>query len=152
MPISEELKIHDSMGLLLPTFARRVRAVCSELTNQGFDPMVFETFRTRERADILMRQGKSNGADRSFHCLSAAADIISASKHWDHPEFFKALGEIAQDCGLVWGGTFKRRDLCHVQAISDRNYNALKSLPTQQRDAYINVIMSANERKPASRG
>lgn len=34
---------------------------------------------------------------------------------WQSEARYEAMGEIAKRLGLVWGGDWKRRDLCHVE-------------------------------------
>lgn len=34
---------------------------------------------------------------------------------WTSESRYEAMGEIAKRLGLVWGGDWKRRDLCHVE-------------------------------------
>ena len=55
------------------------------------------------------------GAEIGFR--GAAADIVSASKLWSDPAFFRALGEEADRLGLYWGGHWKKPDSPHVQAL-----------------------------------
>lgn len=100
---------------LLPAFAQRLRAVFAALAARGFDPYLHEGLRSRARAESLASDG--SGIKDSMHVYGAAADVISASRHWDWPEFFSALGEESERLGLTWGGRFSRKDLDHVQAI-----------------------------------
>lgn len=34
---------------------------------------------------------------------------------WDDIARYEAMGELAKEIGLVWGGDWKNRDLCHVE-------------------------------------
>ena len=69
----------DDLALLLPSFRQRVGIVLERLRARGLDPLVFETFRTAERAEQLMARGSSKNGALSMHCYGAAVDIISAS-------------------------------------------------------------------------
>lgn len=94
---------------------------------RGFDAVVFESYRSPERAAWLYGFGRkyddgrgvvTNAADNThtWHAYYLAADIISASKEWDAPEaFWEALGECAKAEGLVWGGDWHMQDKPHVQ-------------------------------------
>lgn len=100
---------------LLPAFAQRLRAVFAALVARGYDPYLHEGLRSRARAESLASDG--SGIKDSMHIYGAAADVISASRHWEWPEFFAALGEESERLGLTWGGRFARKDLDHVQAV-----------------------------------
>lgn len=133
-------------ALLLPSFRPRVEAVIAALRAEGFNPKLFETYRSPPRALWLMSTGKSKNGIESMHCLGAAADIVDAVRLWDHPEFFKALGRIGQSYGLTWGGDWDSNPLTpedffdapHLQAVPVRNQNALRARKTPEaRDRYI---------------
>lgn len=100
---------------LLPAFAQRLRAVFAALVARGFDPYLHEGLRSRQRAESLAADG--SGIRDSMHIYGAAADVISASRHWEWPEFFAALGAESERAGLTWGGRFGGKDLDHVQAV-----------------------------------
>lgn len=115
---------------LLPSFAarlellfRRLRARKHPRTGLYFDPMLHEGRRERARAEGLAVEGV--GSKNSLHIYGAAADIISKSKGWSDPAFFKALGEEARAVGLFWGGDWDgdgvrepgEDDQPHVQAV-----------------------------------
>lgn len=70
---------------------------------QGFDPKQFETLRTKERQQFLFSIGRTRQKNRrpvtyidgitrtSMHQRGKACDIISKSRWWDWPAFYKAL-------------------------------------------------------------
>lgn len=105
----------DDITLLVPAFRERVQAVLDQLTARGFTPVLRDGMRTRAEAAANARRGV--GIADSMHCYGVAADVICAELGWQHPEFFAALGEVAEDAGLVWGGRWKRRDLPHLQGV-----------------------------------
>jgi hypothetical protein len=115
---------------LLPSFAARLEVLFQRLrarrhprTGFPFDPLLHEGRRERARAEGLAVEGV--GSKNSLHIYGAAADIISKSKGWNDPEFFKALGEEARAVGLFWGGDWDddgvrepgEDDQPHVQAV-----------------------------------
>jgi len=116
----------DDINLLLPAFRLKIQRLLNNMTQRGFDPILFDTGRTQKEADIFAAKG--TGIVNSLHLLGAAADIISASKGWNWPLFFNALAEESKNLNLISGSTFKVRidpitkkkkgpDMPHVQAI-----------------------------------
>jgi hypothetical protein len=130
-------------GLLLPSFAARVELLFQRMRKRRFDPVLHEGFRTRARAEMLSRDPdgpgprKAPGIPHSMHIYGAAVDVISASRGYEHPAFFTALGEEAKRLGLTWGGDFGDRP--HVQAIpyTSRAQNGLRAAAVHERDAYV---------------
>lgn len=109
-------RVCRDMDLLVPAFRSRVESVLADMRAQGFDPLVWETWRSRERAALLSARGV--GVVQSMHCYGCAVDIISESKRWGAPrKFWLALGAAAKAHGLTWGGTWRRHDLPHLQAV-----------------------------------
>jgi hypothetical protein len=113
-------RIYD-LNRLDPTFRERVEEVIKRMNERKFDAIVWETFRTRERADMLAATG--TGIRDSMHCYGLAVDIISHNDMWDAPkEFWDALGEEYETMAIVWGGRFKNRglhgDRPHGQAVT----------------------------------
>lgn len=118
------------MGRLLPAFRRRVDRMLVQLRADGYDPLVWETFRTQERQDHLRKRGASK-ARKSMHQLGAAVDVVCGLHLWscrkEGCDFFAQLGRAAKAQGLHWGGDMfpknpvtGRRfiDQPHVQAVS----------------------------------
>lgn len=104
------------MSRLDPTFRKHVETLLVLMIRDGWDPKVHETYRSPARASMLALVGR--GTARSMHCYGVAADIISAKDKWGAPvEFWLALGHHARELGLTWGGTWRKRDLPHVQAV-----------------------------------
>ena len=103
--------------------------------------MLNEGFRSFERAAALAKKAAEEGARasaNSMHCYGAAVDIISASRAWDHPTFFEALGEESKRLGLVWGGDFGDRP--HVQAVpiaAQAGLRKLRGLEVARLDRYV---------------
>lgn len=143
----KEYPRQSALSLLLPSFRVRVEEMLAAMKKRGFEPLVWETLRTPERAEMLSKEGKSKNGARSMHVsadgFSAAVDVICAKRKWEHPEFFKALGEEARKLGLSWGGdwaTFK--DLPHVQAIAVKEQAAFRALKTAlEKDAFVQRVL-----------
>lgn len=122
-----EVPVRRDLGLLAPKFHKAVTWLLLALTERGFDPMVFETFRDNERQRFLYGFGreyddgrgvvtKASTADTTWHGFGLAVDIISRKHQWNAPdEFWNALGEESRKLGLVWGGDWIFKDRPHVQ-------------------------------------
>ncbi len=127
-----EPKRNNSIDLLVPYVAERVKKLIKSMEARGFDPMVYETLRTTERQQWLYGQGRTVGAClrvgvpgkyarpgatvvtktlQSMHLKGKAADIVSRSKLWNYPQFFASLKEEAEKVGLHTLGF----EGCHVE-------------------------------------
>lgn len=110
------MKIVSDLDRLDPVFRERVAEILRRMRLDGHDPKVHETYRSPARAAMLALVGR--GTRKSMHCYGIAADIISESRKWSPPAaFWMALGHHAGELGLTWGGTWRKRDLPHVQAV-----------------------------------
>jgi hypothetical protein len=130
-PPPPEVPASNDMLLVAPVFAAKVFGVVKTMERQGFDPIVFEAFRSDARATYLAGFGRdyddgrgivTNALDakRTWHRYGLAVDIISKTKEWDAPErFWAALADAAKAEGLAWGGTWKFADKPHVQWVCD---------------------------------
>ena len=99
----------------------RVRAILNAMCARGFDPKVYETYRSQERQWYLYGKGRTAAQLKkakvdpkwaqpglakvtytlsSLHRTRKAIDIISKSKHWNWPAFFVALKEEAEKVGM----------------------------------------------------
>ena len=128
----------DDINLLLPSFRNKIEQLLNRMRQRGFDPILFDTFRTQAEADKYAAKGV--GIKGSMHVLRAAADIISASTGWSNPKFFTALGHEANILNLTWGGEFQpdKKDYDHVQAIPVNLEHAFRLLPSDlSRDSFI---------------
>ncbi len=111
---------------LLPSFRQRLGLVFEALRARGFNPLLWEGFRTPQRAAELADAGEYRAKKNSLHILGAAADVVDATKLWNAPPgFFKALGEEAVRHGLTWGGDFGDPD--HVQAVKVKDQAGLRA-------------------------
>lgn len=134
----------DDVDMLIPSVKERVIILTRRLTAMGFDPKVHETYRTRERAQMLARKG--TGIVDSMHLYGVAADIICGDHQWDCArhgcEFFHSVGEQAKRVGLTWGGDWKKRDFPHVQGPPVSKQGAIRKAKDQaERDAICSSSM-----------
>lgn len=121
--------------VLAPKVEQRLMACLDRLTTRGFDPELFETYRSPELQAHYYAQGRTApgpivthvaDAMRGWHFYRLAADVVSRAHGWDSPAFFDALGECAGLSGLDWGGSWHMRDLPHVQ------FGTLKPSPSDR--------------------
>jgi len=130
------MTVDRDLNKLVPAFRERVVALLLRMQARGFDAMVWEAYRSPERAKQLAAKGV--GIALSMHCLGVAVDIVSASKRWKAPAtFWEALGEEAEACGLTWGGRWRRVDLPHVQAVSVGEQAAARRMKPDKLAAFV---------------
>lgn len=139
----------DDIDMLVRPFGERVTTLLCRLVALGHSPLLWETYRSRERAAMLAKKG--TGTVDSMHCYGLAADIICRGHKWDCAKhgcgFFKALEEQAAECGLVSGAKWRMRDLPHVQAIPVSLQAAIRSARSgDEREAI--VIASLGKVRP----
>lgn len=104
------------LDALVPEFRARVELVLADMRAAGHDPLVWETYRTPDRAAYLAGIGR--GVRESMHCYGLAVDVISDGRKWSpHRAFWRDLRRLAVARGLVSGAAFSRVDLPHIQAV-----------------------------------
>lgn len=97
----------------------RVQAECTlaRLRAGGWDPMVYETWRSKRRVAYLYSFGRTRPGRKvtnASNALSAphywgyGVDIVHRTRLWDHPRFFYWLGQHYEACGLAAGAFWKR--------------------------------------------
>lgn len=128
---------------LLPGFARKVEYLFRALRARGYDPLLWEAYRTPERAAQLAEDGP--GIKDSLHIVGGAVDIVNGAQWkagldpWGgSSDFWKAVGEEAERLGLTWGGRFRKVDKTHVQAV-----------PVSMHTAFFNASRAEQERMVA---
>lgn len=121
-----------SLEDLVPDVRAKVEAVIADLKAQGYEPYVYETKRSEERAAHLKTKGVSKLGSKSKHVPGRAADIVDGRKTsagqrvwWGAgsdeadtmaKDFFAALGGAAKRAGLTWGGDWTGfYDPAHVE-------------------------------------
>lgn len=139
-----------SLDELHPAFREKVEQLLTNLEARRAKPLVWETVRSPERAELLRKQGKSKSGNRSMHCHRAAVDIIHRKDFWGNRAFFRVLGEEAEKLGLLWGGNWDEDpdtrdrfyDGPHVQAIPLRLQNEFRALPTEEQNDYLKAYFA----------
>jgi hypothetical protein len=125
----KEPPIDNNPSHLWLPFYQRIQTLFDALTKRGFDPMIFEGYRSQERQDWLYGYGRthhkkskpktwtkeskhSKTTDGGKPCAKAA-DVVSKSKLWASSAFYTALREeVAKISGI---GTLYPQEACHVQ-------------------------------------
>ena len=132
--------ISRDKNLLYPSFAEQLRYFESRLAGAKLPFYLYMGLRTFEDQDELYAQGRTKPGQivtnarggESLHNFGLAADFVLDSQvekpgiQWsweirsdlnaDHRGDWLQMGEIAESCGLEWGGRWKRfPDLPHVQ-------------------------------------
>jgi peptidoglycan L-alanyl-D-glutamate endopeptidase CwlK len=123
---------------LLPRFARKIETLFQRLRARGYQPMLWEGYRTPERAAELEQRG--TGIRLSMHSLGAAVDVVDGStgNPWKaSPGFWRALGEEAEKLGLTWGGRWKSKDMPHVQAIPVSQQTVFRAMTHNERNQIV---------------
>ena len=64
---------------------------------------------------VLSVHTAREGVDYFIECEGKYCTDIKVDTDGDNVEDWKEFGRIAAECGLEWGGTWKKADLCHVQ-------------------------------------
>ena len=111
---------------------KRIRNILNRMRARGFDPQVWETYRTQERQWYLYGKGRTAAQLKkahvdvkyaqpslavvtktleSLHRKRKAADIVSKSRLWNWPEFYVALKQEAEREGMHTLGF----EGCHVE-------------------------------------
>ena len=135
----DELKrgVSRDPPLLLPGFAAKVESLFARMRAQGHDPMLWEGYRSPERAQKLSDKG--TGIKMSMHCLGAAVDIVDEDDMWKAtPEFWDCLGDEAEALGLtVLYRNGRRRDRPHVQAIPVKDQSRFRGMTEAARRDHV---------------
>ena len=100
--------------LLEPITRDLVEGIIAAAEEQGFDLMIFETYRSQERQEQLFLQGATQLRRVGVHHFGLACDIVKSvngEPSWKGD--FSFLGVIGPAHGLVWGGDWGRPDLPH---------------------------------------
>lgn len=134
-------KVDSDMAKLVPSFAARVRELLGRMARKGHSAVVWEAYRSQERAKELAAKGV--GIEDSMHSLGLAVDIVDASLRWNASQkFWEDLHAQALELGLVrvrhrGKDGVLRWDLPHVQAVPERMKAKLAGMTVEQRDDAI---------------
>lgn len=170
---SEFWPVDDKRASLDPDLQDRLDRIEASLVAQGFSPQIWYAWRNLADQDRLVRAGKSktkfsyhNVVDETGAPAARAADYIDSVGKWGvrivrnkegrsvevkdprtfprAKAFFLALGQAAQDEGLVWGGNYRKRGLWAKEGLGwDPGHVQLDSgedLPAWE--SYTRAIMS----------
>ena len=115
--------IIKDINALDPKMKPRAEAFLKKCKELGVNIAITETKRSKERQQYLYAQGRTRPGNivtwtlQSNHILGLAMDIVfvdSNGKYTYNGDWNK-IGPIAEDCGLIWGGTWNVPDKPHVE-------------------------------------
>jgi hypothetical protein len=131
-------KLVRDVEALAPAFQSPVVTIVERMKAGGFDPLIWETYRSPERAAMLAKKG--SGIALSMHCYGCAVDIISESKKWNAGfAFWRRLRDEAESLDLVSGARFSRRDKPHIQCVPIASQGYVRSLHRQRGQQAVNA-------------
>lgn len=117
----------SALDLLEPTMRGKVQSILADAKAEGFDCMVFETYRSQARQQDLFEQGVTKLQKVGVHHYGLACDIVrrvNGQPSWDGE--FSVIGRLARTYGLIWGGDWTTIvDEPHVQWCSLKRQAAL---------------------------
>lgn len=141
---------HDTEKLF-PSFREAVlNGVIPDMEALGWDPICWETLRTKKRGLYLKQTGKSKNGNKSVHCYMnhrgevGAVDIISKKYHWFSLDketrklgvrFFKDL----HACYVKHGITVISWDGPHGQFLKVSEQNRFRAMTPEQRTAFMDA-------------
>lgn len=102
------------MELLEPVTRQRVEAILADAQAQGVHLIVFETYRSKERQQMLFQKGVTKLQQVGVHHYGLAADLVrdvGGEPSWKGD--FSILGKLARQHGLIWGGDWGAPDKPH---------------------------------------
>jgi hypothetical protein len=106
-------RISDIM-LLEPVTRQLVEAIIADAGAHGLELMVFETFRSEARQQILFQQGATKLQKVGVHNYGLACDIVKSidgDPSWKGD--FSLLGEMAHSHKMIWGGDWGNPAIHH---------------------------------------
>jgi hypothetical protein len=106
-------RVNDN-SLLEPATRQLVERLIAAAKQIGIDVMVFETYRSQERQQALFECGATKLRAVGVHHYGLACDIVrvvGGEPCWKGD--FTFLGQLAQSCGLIWGGDWGAPQIKH---------------------------------------
>jgi len=100
--------------LLEPTTRQLAERIVSAAQQMGIALMVYETYRSQQRQQELFNSGATKLRTVGVHHYGLACDIVRAvngEPSWKGD--FSFLGQLAQSCGLIWGGDWGAPHIKH---------------------------------------
>ncbi len=106
-------RINDLM-LLEPVTRQIVQTIIADAKAHGMDLMVFETFRSAARQQLLFKQHATKLQKVGVHNYGLACDIvksINGEPSWKGD--FSLLGQLAHAHKVIWGGDWGTPNIHH---------------------------------------
>lgn len=106
--------IHD-VELLEPITRKLVLQIIEDAKAHGEDYMIFETYRSKERQELLFDQGATKLKKVGVHHYGLACDVvkcINGQPSWKGD--FSLIGQLAHAHGLIWGGDWGNPNIKHT--------------------------------------
>lgn len=122
---------------LIPAFAQKVEKLFVAMRVAGHRPLLWEGYRTPERARALSNRG--TGISMSMHCLGAAVDIVDEDMHWKATnEFWIDLRVFAETMGMhVLYRNGRAFDRPHVQALAVTDQNKFRKMTDKEQAEFV---------------
>lgn len=125
----------NSISLLYPPFASKILQGLDDCHKLEIPLQVFETYRTRERQDLLFNEGRNvtrSRAGQSWHQYGIACDLVLRIKDqwaWEPEHLYKTAGPIFRKYGLEWcEGKAPKFELCHYQMKVNCSISVLEKI------------------------
>lgn len=102
-------------ALLEPQTRAAVQAIIADAAVMGLNLVIFETFRSNERQQLLFDQGASKLRKVGVHHYGLACDLVKSidgEPSWKGS--FAFLGDLARHHGLIWGGDWGQANTKHT--------------------------------------
>lgn len=142
-----QIRVND-VDLLEPVFRTHILGIMHEARLQGVSLLVYETYRSRERQELLYATGATQLREVGVHHFGLACDLVMDAHglpSWEGD--FSILGRLARTRNLIWGGdwgspakqnnfydgahlqrctVFRQAELFNLEWYPDNKYNALR--------------------------
>jgi hypothetical protein len=100
--------------LLEPNTRVLVEKIVSTAQQMGIALMIYETYRSQQRQQELFNSGATKLRTVGVHHYGLACDLVrdvNGEPSWKGD--FTFLGQLAQSCGLIWGGDWGAPQIKH---------------------------------------
>lgn len=107
--------IINDLALLEPVTRQNVLNIIADAKAQGTELIVFETFRSQARQQLLFNQGATKLQKVGVHNFGLACDIVKSiggQPSWKGD--FSILGVLAKEHGMIWGGDWGNPNIPHT--------------------------------------
>lgn len=104
----------SDLDLLEPTTRQLVEKIITAAAQMGMPVMVFETYRSQERQQLLFGNGASKLRTVGVHHYGLACDIVRVvGKEPSWKGDYGFLGQLAHSSALIWGGDWGAPNIRH---------------------------------------